>query len=195
MRHPHLLPILLLVSLIVAFPAAAQTPGGGEDAKIASAVSAAPPSIADDAAVMDWPAEAGGAMTELRPGTNGWACMPDLPATPGDDPMCLDANFQALIAAWQGKTEPDLEAVGFGYMLLGGTDASNTDPFATEPAPGEEWIETPPHVMMAVPDLDHLEGLPTDPANGGPWVMWKGTPYAHIMMPLGEKTGHAGHQM
>ena len=36
--------------------------------------------------------------------------------------------------------------------------------------------------------LEH--GLSTDPKNGGPWVMWKGTPYAHIMAPVTNgKTG------
>ena len=25
--------------------------------------------------------------------------------------------------------------------------------------------------------------LPTDPHSGGPWVMWRGTPYAHLMVP------------
>jgi len=25
---------------------------------------------------------------------------------------------------------------------------------------------------------------PTDPKSGGPWVMWKGTPYAHVMVPV-----------
>jgi hypothetical protein len=33
--------------------------------------------------------------------------------------------------------------------------------------------------------MTKLSALPTDPNNGGPWVMWKGTPYAHIMVPVG----------
>ena len=28
------------------------------------------------------------------------------------------------------------------------------------------------------------EGISTDPNNGGPFVMWAGTPYAHIMVPI-----------
>ena len=40
-----------------------------------------------------------------------------------------------------------------------------------------------PHVMVIVPDPAQLDALSTDPQNGGPWVMWKGTKYAHIMMP------------
>jgi hypothetical protein len=38
--------------------------------------------------------------------------------------------------------------------------------------------------MIVVPEDEALTGLPTDPANGGPWVMWKGTPYVHIMAPM-----------
>ena len=33
--------------------------------------------------------------------------------------------------------EPNTQVVGLAYMLQGGSDASNTDPFATEPAEGE----------------------------------------------------------
>ena len=59
------------------------------DDKIANALSAGPTSIREGAAVMDWPAEAGGELTELRPGTNGWTCMPDDPAESYQRPrMC-----------------------------------------------------------------------------------------------------------
>jgi hypothetical protein len=77
------------------------------------------------------------------------------------------------------------------YMLAGGVDASNTDPYATEPPTGDEWIYTGPHVMIIVPDPAALDGLPTDPNSGGPYVMWKGTPYAHIMMPGTRAAGQA----
>jgi hypothetical protein len=29
-----------------------------------------------------------------------------------------------------------------------------------------------------------LEGITDDPSQGGPWVMWRDTPYAHIMVPV-----------
>lgn len=158
---------------------------GSPEAKVANATSAAPSMIAEGAAVMDWPSEEGGEMTELRPGSNGWTCMPDVPTTPGDDPMCLDQNFLAWAGAWQSHTTPEITGVGLSYMLRGGTDSSNTDPWATEPAPGEDWVRTGPHVMVVVPDPAMLDALPTDPDSGGPFVMWKGTPYAHIMIPVG----------
>jgi hypothetical protein len=28
-----------------------------------------------------------------------------------------------------------------------------------------------------------LEGMSTDPDNGGPYVMWRGTDFAHVMIP------------
>jgi len=31
-----------------------------------------------------------------------------------------------------------------------------------------------------------LDAFSTDPKNGGPWVMWKGTPYAHLMVPVSD---------
>jgi hypothetical protein len=37
--------------------------------------------------------------------------------------------------------------------------------------------------MMLVPDPSKLSDMPTDATNGGPWVMWRDTPYVHIMIP------------
>jgi hypothetical protein len=31
-----------------------------------------------------------------------------------------------------------------------------------------------------------LKGIPSDPDQGGPFVMWGDTPYAHIMVPVGD---------
>lgn len=163
---------------------AAVVPPGSTEWKIANAMSAAPASIAKDATLMDWPAEEGGEMTVLRPGTNEWACMPDIPNTPGNDPMCLDEAFLAWAGAWMSRTKPEIEKAGFGYMLQGGSDASNTDPYAPPPERRDAWLESGPHVMIVVPNPAALEGIPTDPHNGGPWVMWQGTPYAHVMVPV-----------
>ena len=38
--------------------------------------------------------------------------------------------------------------------------------------------------MILVPDKAMLEGISNDPNSGGPYVMWKDTPYAHIMVPV-----------
>jgi len=61
---------------------------------------------------------------------------------------------------------------------------SNTDPFATAPAPDNQWVVSPGHVMVLFPDPKALDAYPADPKAGGPWVMWRGTPYAHLMVPV-----------
>ncbi|GAA3532608.1 hypothetical protein [Zobellella aerophila] len=153
--------------------------------KIASAMSAAPPSVSATATILDWPADMAAEMPTLRQGTNGWTCLPDMPATPGNDPMCLDAPWLDWLNAWVNKTTPVTKELGFGYMLQGGSPESNTDPYASGPSDSNEWITEPvPHLMILVPDAAMLEGLPTDHNNGGPWVMWRDTPYVHIMAPM-----------
>jgi len=102
------------------------------EGKIRNAMSAAPDSVASAAAIMDWPATAGGKPTQLRAGTNGWVCFPASPnptGAVGQDPMCLDAEFQKWAGAWMTKKSPKLAAVGVAYMLQGDRGASITDPF------------------------------------------------------------------
>lgn len=152
-------------------------------ALIASAESAAPAAVGTGAAVYA-PGD-DGQMRTVREGTNGWWCMPDTPSTPGPDPMCGDANAMEWAMAWIGKTEPPKGKVGFIYMLAGGTDASNTDPYATGPTADNNWITTGPHVMI-MNAVDMMAGYPTDPApdTTKPYVMWAGTPYQHLMVPV-----------
>ena len=151
---------------------------------IESAMAAAPRSISGDATIVQ--AGADGSMKTLREGKNGWTCMPDNPATPGPDPMCMDANAMQWAMAWIGKKTPPANTVGVMYMLAGGTDASNTDPYATAPTEGNDWVETGPHLMV-VGSADVLKGHPSGakPDTKTPYVMWAGTPYAHLMIPVG----------
>jgi hypothetical protein len=156
-----------------------------KEQKIANALTAAPDSVTAKATVLDWPAKEGDAPAVLRAGTNGWSCLPDSPETQGNDPMCLDQSWLKLIDAYLKHTAPQFSALGIGYMIApGGATGSNTDPYAMAPTADNQWGLHQPHIMIAVPDTKALEGISTDPASGGPYVMWKGTPYAHIMAPV-----------
>ena len=150
---------------------------------VASAMSAAPSAISQDATIVE--AQADGSMKTLREGKNGWTCMPDSPTTPGPDPMCMDANASKWAAAWMGKKTPPEGTAGVMYMLEGGTDASNTDPYAQAPTAENNWIKTGPHVMI-VGSKEILAGYPSGPTpdTSAPYVMWAGTPYAHLMVPV-----------
>lgn len=185
MARPQRSVVLVLGLLFLAATGALDAQTNSRDAKITNALSAAPSSIGDGATVMDWPARDGAAPAQLRAGTNDWVCFPDMPMTEGNDPMCLDQVWLSWVNAWQGRTKPEIERVGIGYMTApGGAHGSDTDPFASGPTADNEWGYDPPHIMLLVPDLTSLEGLPTSRDSGGPWVMWSGTPYAHIMAPV-----------
>lgn len=157
----------------------------GSDKKITNAMSAAPDAVGKDATVMDWPVKEGGEFAMLKKGTNGWTCLPDYPGSPGNDPMCMDGMAMQWAGAWTTKKQPHLATAGLGYMLQGGSDASNTDPFAEKPAPGQDWLNAPPHVMIfpAGGKID-TSVYSTNPKSGGPWIMWAGTAYQHLMVPV-----------
>lgn len=143
------------------------------DALIAQAKSAAPDLISADATVM-YRGEV------LARGANGWTCLPE--TLPDDNaPMCNDAVWMQIMQAMGEGKDYTVEKVGFSYMLAGDAGVSNSDPAAGADAP--DFIKEGAHLMIAVPRA-LLEGIPDDPWAGGPYIMWKDTPYAHIMVPL-----------
>ena len=151
----------------------------GQDDLIKSAMSAGPESISADATILDWE------MNVVREGTNEWTCLPDRPDTEGEDPWCVAGPWMSFLQAYMTQTEPDYDEIGIAYMLQGDAPVSNSDPYATEPTGPEDWVtDVRAHLMLLVPDHSMLKGIPTDHRNGGPWVMWPNTPYAHVMIPV-----------
>ncbi len=182
---------LLLLSLVVlAYQAAAQqdtTKAGkhhgaaksvSKEALIRNATSAAPANIAKDATVLA--PGANGNMIELRHGSNGWTCLPNDPTTPGNDPMCMDAEGMKWATSWmKHDAKPANDAPGFGYMLQGGSDISATDPWETKTT---HFVASPPHWMLLWPVDSATSGLSAKPKKIGTWIMWAGSPYAHLMV-------------
>lgn len=164
-----------LAAALLVLPIAGSA-GDAED-KIADALDAAWPGMAEDATVVDWEGNV------LREGSNGYTCLPTPPNLMDKAPMCMDSEWLKWADAWQNKGEYAAESLGISYMLAGDGGASNVDPYAEGPTDDNEWIEEGPHLMILAP-AELLEAFPTDPDNGGPYVMWKGTPYAHLMVPV-----------
>ena len=147
--------------------------------KIENALSAAPASLSRSAKVMDWDGKI------LREGSNGYTCLPDIPDNGANDPWCVDESWLNLLNALKNKTQPTYTKVGIAYMLQGDGPVSNTDPFATSKTNDADWVEgLGAHLMILVPNRDALNGISLDPHNGGPWIMWPDTPYAHLMIPI-----------
>jgi len=163
----------------VLFALAASTPASAEttQAKIARALSAGPASITATAAVDDMDAK--GKITVLRKGTNDYTCFPGHPGVVGDDPLCMDqASMQWADDWFKHKPKPTNTKPGVTYMLAGGSDWSASDPFATAGTP----IKEPPHWMIMWPFDSKTSGLPTTLKTTGTWIMYAGTPYAHLMI-------------
>jgi hypothetical protein len=179
-------PALALAACLcaVSVPVMAEPPMHADAKLIASAERAAPRSVSAKSTVIAMAAD--GNMRTLRTGANGWTCMPDNPATPGPDSMCMDAAALEWAKAWMGRTTPDAGRIGFMYMLEGGTDASNVDPYAAAPSDDNAWIETGAHVMIVGADAAFYAMYPSDanPDTSVPYVMWAGTPYQHLMIPV-----------
>lgn len=122
----------------------------------------------------------------LRQGTNGWTCYPGSNAI---GPMCNEPQWDALLAALMEKKPIKIEKFSISYMLAGEGEApgvSNSDPYATKATHAHDWVKEGPHLMILVPDAKALEGLSTDPKDPV-YVMWKGTPYAHIMVKVSNR--------
>ncbi len=118
---------------------------------------------------------AGGKTVELRAGANSWTGMPKQSATlPA---MCADpASMQWMMDFAQHKPRPTNTVPGITYMLVGATQRSDSDPYdKTSPL-----IPIGPHWMIMWPFDPKETGLPTTHRATGAYIMWAGTPYAHV---------------
>ncbi|KXI29437.1 hypothetical protein AX660_11050 [Paraglaciecola hydrolytica] len=153
------------------------------NSKIKRAMSAAPEDISAAATIMDVDG------TILRKGSNAWTCLPGIGLIPGDKhPMCNDKVWMKWMHAAKNGSEFSTDVIGVSYMMQGDALVNNDNPAATDPNDGGVWIQEGPHLMMLMPSVDMLVGLPRDPYAGGPYVMWDNTPLVHIMVPIEAKT-------
>ncbi len=144
-------------------------------ANIERAMSAGPPEIARSAKIIDKDAQ--GHTVVLREGSNGFTCMPGNANVIGEPPMCADGpsmRWTADLAA--RKPKPTNTVPGITYILEGATQRSDSDPYdQTSPE-----INVPPHWMIMWPFDAKATGLPTTHRDTGAYIMWAGTPYAHV---------------
>lgn len=190
--------LLLVLTAGVIDAAEATTPAAGETAgivlkpaaseetvaKIQSAMSAAPLAVARHATILDWPSQPGADFTTLREGSNGYTCLPARAGRPTPDPMCLDEIWMDFLTDRRAGNVPEKAGIGVAYMLQGGNSASTDDPSLAKPREGEDWVIDPPHVMILSPDPFDTDYYPVTPDEGGPWILYAGTPYEILMVPV-----------
>jgi hypothetical protein len=104
--------------------------------------------------------------------------------------MCADAQAVAWMESlMRHEMRPANIAPGIVYMLQGGSDLDAVGPWSPSgpsahrgEAAGTRWIDSPPHYMILWPFDPRRTGLSATPKRTGSWVMWSGTPYAHLMV-------------
>jgi hypothetical protein len=178
---PRMLAFLFLISSMVAsiFAANAQHAAMSDQELLTTLKGAAPEHVLEHATILNMGSD--GKMKVIREGNSGWTCM-----DPGGSPMCADKAAMEWVQAWQDKG-PAPQKLGFIYMLSGDNGASNTDPYATKEAADNNWVKTGSHVMIVGAEAKSmLQGYPRDskPDPNKPYVMWPGTPYEHLMLPV-----------
>ena len=161
--------------------------GNTAEWEINAYTSAAPAFIGKHATVI------GASGKVLREGTNGWRCEPFMPM-PKDGfkhphetaAACSDKNAVAWANAYKSNNKPELEGDGWIWMIHGDLGVDNFKPYTDgqKDAGHKHFIESGAHMMLMPKDPSSLEGQTTDYTTGAPYVMFKGTPYVHLMIPL-----------
>ncbi len=164
--------------------------------KIWAYSTAAPSFIAAECTVVDVDG------TVLREGTNGWTAMAANPnGGPSDPengwkdpheamPMVGDAAAFAWAQGFMTGTVPKNDVDGWAWMLHGDMGEDNrmylvTDEEGIAKAKADgQWIESGAHLMLFPADPSTLDGQTTDFNSGAPYVMFAGTEYAHLMIPV-----------
>ena len=155
--------------------AASGDAGESIQARLARAMSAGPTDIGSGARIIDTDKQ--GNTLVLREGSNGFTCMPGDPTEIGKPPMCADAVAMQWSTGFKAHRPKPTNAVpGIIYMLAGATQRSDSDPFDMT----SEAITVGPHWMIMWPFDPTTTGLPARHKATGAYVMWAGSPYAHL---------------
>lgn len=166
---------------------------------VATAILAAPASLREGAEVRAWAAD--GHLVTLRPGSNGIICLADRPGDGRFGAACYHEGLEPFMergrelrrqgvqgmarneARWaeiEAGTLP-MPAAAMVYNL--GFDTEDIDPDTIDPATGGRL-----HALYLRDATAESTGLPTTPGDG-PWLMFPGTPSAHVMIGLPAKDG------
>lgn len=151
------------------------------DDLIQTALSAAPAPIAREAGVLL--PDADGKLVEARKSGNGFYCIPSVNRRAEPDPMCFDAAAGQWVRSLEAKAERPANTVpGISYMARGGYHWEKDGVVVMEEQPGARLVKEPPHWMLMWPFTSAATKLPTRPNPSGTWIMFDGSPYAHLMV-------------
>jgi hypothetical protein len=200
MRHSFAVQAAAVCCAVVVPNLRAQTQAGSAKVsppaqQIAAAVTALPPELRAGAAVLGYSPEK--KLISLRAGQNDMICLAQPPADTSFHSACYHKAMEPFMARGrelraQGVKGAQVDTVRFAeiksgklkmptqatmlYQIFGG----KFDP-ATEKVTGGEWLYVT-YIPGATPATT---GLSAKPSDKGPWIMFPGTPKAHIMFSVG----------
>ena len=161
--------------------------------QVAAATLALPADLRAGATVLGW--DAAGKLGTLRAGTNGMICLLPNPASPRFQSACYHESLEPFMARGrelraQGVQGDRVDTVRFAeakagklalpkgpavlYQLFGA-------PGAYDPATNTVKDGSPLYVVYMPYATEASTGLQAKPMQGTPWLMFPGTPKAHIM--------------
>ena len=200
MRPMSAVQFAALCCAIVAPTLAAQTQAGSVTVppaarQISAAVTALPAELRAGAAVLGYSPQ--NKLVSLRAGQNDMICLAQPVADTSFHSACYHKSMEPFMARGrelreQGVKGGQVDTVRFAevksgklkmptqatmlYQIFGG----KFDP-ATEKVTGGEWLYVT-YIPFATPATT---GLSAKPSQKGPWIMYPGTPKAHIMFSVG----------
>ena len=184
-----------VVSTSFAQNAAAAKPIPPAAQQIAAALTALPEDLRAGAAVLGYSAD--GKLTSLRVAKNDMICLAPKPSDTKFHSACYHKAMEPFMARGrelraQGVKDPQVDTVRFAevksgklkmptaptmlYQIFGGT----FDP-ATAKVTGGQWL----YVTYIPFATAATTGLTDKGRDNGPWIMYPGTPKAHIMFSVG----------
>jgi hypothetical protein len=186
---------VVLASLILPAALAAQDNAPPPvEVQIAGAVSPAPDSLKAGAAVLGY--DAAGQLVSLRSGSNNLICLADKPSSEDFHPACYQKELEPFMARGralraQGLKRAAIDSVRYAEIMSG---ALRMPPRPTtlyeyygkkanfDPATGKVTGASAVYVVYTPYATEATSGLSTVPLPGGPWLMYPGKPWAHIMI-------------
>ena len=189
----HLTRFVVMIMATAAPAARAQSPASLPPVaqQIAAAVTALPDELRAGAAVLGYSAP--GKLVSLREGKNDMICLAPDPAQKNFHSACYHKAMEPFMSRGrqlreQGVKGPQVDTVRFAevksgklqmpshptmlYQIFGGTFNPETEKVA-----GGSWLYVT-YIPFATPATT---GLSSKPSEKGPWIMFPGTPKAHIM--------------
>ncbi len=161
--------------------------------QIAEAVAALPSEMREGAAVLGYQRDPN-KLVELRNGTNGMICLAD---HPGDDDFhvaCYHESLAAFMARGrelrtEGKNQEEVRRIR-GQEIEAGTLQMPDHPAALYSLTGgtlnlqmgEVEGARGLYVVYIPYATEESTGIPATPSRERPWLMFPGTPWAHIMI-------------